>query len=328
MKQKNASQSRWQMSSINFFMFIASTITLFGGVLFFLSWHLSKVGSREDDIAVINFSGSKSYGDLRIVTVQNLFLDEINLYFDDSEAGTFLTDIQPFEKSKIKVMDGDVFFCTEMMSMETLATLTIRENIDNYYLQPLNQSPKPRNKAVKYKLNSKQLSRPHPQVVILNQHTTAMAIKFKSLSSRQLNFWFDDGGAGILEGHLSMGQETTTNAYIGHNFYFTLPNDKSVVIGRFKVTSDEVLYLVRDAEFPAEGDILARTEKELKYCAEYLKKTGIHWRHYFGPTGPRPPPSLYMWPADKIGQVHSVISSEGIYTYIYIFICIYMHIYI
>jgi hypothetical protein len=221
-------------------MFIASAITIFGGILLILSWHLAKVGSREDNIAVVNFSGSNSYGDLRVVTVQNLFLDEINLYFDDSEAGTFLTNMQPLEKSKIKVMEGYILFCTETMSMETLATLTIRENIDNYYLQPLNQSPIPRNKAVKYQLNSKQLSRLHPQVVILNQHTTAMAVKVKSLSSRQLNFWFDDGRDGILEGHLSMGQETTTNAYIGHKFYFTTLSDKSVRFGEFTVNGDQV----------------------------------------------------------------------------------------
>ena len=35
------------------------------------------------------------------------------------------------------------------------------------------------------------------------------------------------------------------------------------------------------------------------------------WRHYFGPDGPRPPPVLNMWPADEIGQVHEINSTNG-----------------
>lgn len=238
MRPKNASRILRQRSSIYLLTFI--TLASFGGIIWLLSSHISNIGNKEENIAVIDFTGSKSYGDLKTVTIQNLFLDEIVIYFDDSEAGTFLTNIQPFEKSKLKVSPGHVLFCTELMSMEILATVTIREDTDYYYLQPLNHLPVSRNKAVKYKLNHIQLSRPHPQVVVLNQHTTAMAVKFKSLSSRPLDFWFDDGGNGIFEGHLSMGQETTTNAYLGHNFYFALSGNKSVVIARFTVKDDQV----------------------------------------------------------------------------------------
>ena len=38
---------------------------------------------------------------------------------------------------------------------------------------------------------------------------------------------------------------------------------------------------------------------------------GNLWRHYYGKDGPRPPPVLHMWAADKIGQKHQVESSEG-----------------
>ncbi len=44
---------------------------------------------------------------------------------------------------------------------------------------------------------------------------------------------------------------------------------------------------------------------------EYYKRTGILWRHYYGPDGPRPPPSLFMWPASQVGEVHGVTSSYG-----------------
>jgi hypothetical protein len=66
-----------------------------------------------------------------------------------------------------------------------------------------------------------------------------------------------------------------------------------------------VLYLIKDEEFPADKDILARTERELKYCAEYLKRTGIHWL-----------------------VDYSICIHVFIYVYIYIYIYIYVYIYI
>ena len=35
------------------------------------------------------------------------------------------------------------------------------------------------------------------------------------------------------------------------------------------------------------------------------------WRHFYGPNGPRPRPTLNMWPADTIGVIHEVNSSNG-----------------
>ena len=33
---------------------------------------------------------------------------------------------------------------------------------------------------------------------------------------------------------------------------------------------------------------------------QYFNKTGLLWRHYYGPAGPRPPPVLHMWPATEV----------------------------
>ena len=73
----------------------------------------------------------------------------------------------------------------------------------------------------------------------------------------------------------------------------------------------QVLYLVSDPKSPAPAELLAHTAREQEFMAQYLKRNGIQWRHYFGPNGPRPPPSLFMWPASHIGQVHTVTSTEG-----------------
>ena len=51
--------------------------------------------------------------------------------------------------------------------------------------------------------------------------------------------------------------------------------------------------------------------KEKAFMEAYFSFTGLQWRHYFGPEGPRNPPALHMWPAEFIGQVHYVASSVG-----------------
>jgi len=83
-----------------------------------------------------------------------------------------------------------------------------------------------------------------------------------------------------------------------------------LVLHRFNCFS-QVLYLISDPKVPAPAELLAHTAREEEFMAQYLKRTGIQWRHFFGPNGPRAPPSLFMWPASHTGQVHTVTSSEG-----------------
>ena len=44
----------------------------------------------------------------------------------------------------------------------------------------------------------------------------------------------------LSSGHLKSGQETTTNTYVGHVFYFTLTSDKSVEVARFEMIDAQV----------------------------------------------------------------------------------------
>jgi len=123
--------------------------------------------------------------------------------------------------------------------------------------------------------------------------------------------WFEDFAGGSEQGHLNLGQETTTNTYEGHTFFFTEHGNRGKEVARFTMRSDQVFYIVEDPRFPAPRDLRERTERELSFQAEYFNRTGIHWRHYYGPAGPRAPPTLFMWPADEIGEVHSLVSNEG-----------------
>jgi prolyl 4-hydroxylase len=69
--------------------------------------------------------------------------------------------------------------------------------------------------------------------------------------------------------------------------------------------------VVIDPKSPPPKDLLELTRKEQQFNAEYFNRTGILWRHYYGPEGPRPPPVLYMWPAHEVGEVHKVVSNAG-----------------
>jgi hypothetical protein len=56
-------------------------------------------------IFIINVGGS-TYGELRVIKIQNLFPHHVSLHYDDSEAGTFLTIIGSNEISKVKASSG------------------------------------------------------------------------------------------------------------------------------------------------------------------------------------------------------------------------------
>jgi hypothetical protein len=144
-------------------------------------------------------------------------------------------------------------------------------------------------------INHSFVTRPHPFVShIPGQRTTAVAAKFRSLSSRSLDMWWDDSKDGVYQGRLMPGKESTTNSYEGHVFYFTDVNNKAEIVNRVKMKADTVLYPVRDAKSPASQDVLDKSNREEAFGEEYFTRTGIKWRHFFNEAGPRPPPVLNM----------------------------------
>ena len=161
-------------------------------------------------------------------------------------------------------------------------------------------------------LNYSFVNRPHPLVVsIAGSRTTAVSAKFRSLSSRPLDMWWDDGAGGVSQGRIMPGKETTTNSYEGHTFYFTDITNKGEVVDRITMRADTVLYPVRDISRPAPPEVLAKTNREESFASEYFARTGLKWRHYFGDDGPRPPPVLSMLPGDVVGQVHAVTTPQA-----------------
>jgi hypothetical protein len=288
-----------------------TTLLFFATIFYFLFIRIPEIRDGRA-ISVMDYSpGSKLYGDLRTITISNMYPEAIELYFDDNEAGVYMTNMHPFENTEIRASSGHIFYATGRDSVERLATITIRDSVDKYTIQPARRMPFPRNEKVKYKLGMKEVDRKHPQVVLTNSRSFAMDAKFKSLSNRMLDLWFEDGRGGLYNGHLQPGQVTTTNTYVGHTFFVTAHGKKNEEIARFSIRADKVLYEIRDKGHDAPKHVLDQFDREIAFMEEYYNRTGIHWRHYFGRSGPRPPPVLYMWPAEKIGQVHYVESPES-----------------
>lgn len=145
---------------------------------------------------------------------------------------------------------------------------------------------------------------------VLNTVSTSVNAKFRNLVPTTIDVWYEDGRGGSSQGTLSLGMEYTVNTYEGHVFFFTEHGDKSRVLARHLVSKDKVLYVIDDSSRPPPEAMRKHQEAEEAYMAEYLARTGIQWRHYFGPEGPRGPPKLHMFDADEVGQVHSRTITE------------------
>jgi prolyl 4-hydroxylase len=150
-----------------------------------------------------------------------------------------------------------------------------------------------------------------PFIRSLNKRSMSASAKFRCLVPGPVDVYYEDGRGGTYQGSLDEGKEYTVNAYEGHVFFFTEKGKKDKILARHTVSQDKVLYPVFDPNRPAAQHLLDHLNKEEAFMKEYLERTGIQWRHYFGPNGPRPPPTLHMWPAEHKGQVHSVVSNDN-----------------
>jgi hypothetical protein len=157
-------------------------------------------------------------------------------------------------------------------------------------------------------------------VVLLHMRSYSVAAQFRSIYPRPVKMYFGDCHHGVMQGFLKTGMETTLNGYVGHRFCFTAEDrDKNEVeVASFTLSKDKVLYVVRPTE-PEDfalvpPELLDVDRKQMEFADAYLNRTGILWRHFFDKMGPRAPPKLYMWEAKFLGQIHSVVSSEGYWT--------------
>lgn len=266
-------------SSFIVLFLVLSSVIFFTGV-WFLSTSIMKLNPPKKTIQVLDYSGNSTYGVLKVISIENFFPHAVSLYFQDNEAKVFISTIESHDKVEVRAADNHVFFATAQNDEERLGTITIREGVSEYYLlqqKIAGKLPVPRNEQVKYVLDAKQTERLHPQITLTHSKSLAMAAKFRSLSSRMLDLWFDDGGEGVWEGHLKMGQETTTNTYVGHVFIITVSGKKREEVARVHIVANQVTYVITDKGYPATKKIIDQNAKEERFTKSYYNTTGIHW---------------------------------------------------
>ena len=77
------------------------------------------------------------------------------------------------------------------------------------------------------------------------------------------------------------------------------------IINRYVIYDEEALAAKGgQVSLPEQEREWAKTEQD--FMQAYLKRTGIHYRHYFERGQPRPKVSLFMWPAPSVGAGKSI----------------------
>jgi prolyl 4-hydroxylase len=167
--------------------------------------------------------------------------------------------------------------------------------------------------------------RVHPAVNVNVPETLAMPARFRSLYPKDVDMWYDNGSNGVWQGRIRFGRETSTTTYEGHEFYFTLHDTdtgrtgkKGKEVGRWKMKRDQSFYVITDPNHvpnSSEQEVIDETNREIAYMEEYENRTGRLYlsscRDNHSNYMPRSAPVHFMWPADNVGDIHSVVTAEG-----------------
>ena len=174
---------------------------------------------------------------LRSVIVENTYADkDIALFWQDSASDetAHMFDIEAQMMGRLNTFDGHQFYAKEKGKEERLPDkFHVVANTKVYTLGP-NKSKINKNYVSG---DGKYLDSP---MKIIGARTAAMSVKFKC-HCKAFDYYFDDGGAGVFQGSLLLGKETTINTYEGHTFYFTEKGNKNKELARYLMVADKVI---------------------------------------------------------------------------------------
>jgi len=143
----------------------------------------------------------------------------------------------------------------------------------------------------------------------------AVAVKVVNFSGKRLKKMWDNGSKdGVFNGELTggPGDRSTLMTYDGHAFSFV-----DVATGTLyrKITMRHDVHFIvlrpdGDDRETLESDAYRAAMREERFMAEYYKGLGRPWLARYG----RPAPVLNMWPANYVGQTHTVSTGHGHWT--------------
>lgn len=131
----------------------------------------------------------------------------------------------------------------------------------------------------------------------------AMAVKFQNFFPFPVELRSDtkatEGGTLLA---LDGGKHASITTYAGHRFRVSRaapPHEELLVL---TMHEHQRLYQITDSE-NVDDPLHTPSESERTFREEYHSATGRHWLAPF----PRPPtPELFIWPAGRVGEVHSI----------------------
>ena len=250
-------------------------------IFLFISYHISQnhffftAQSRNN-----NHDSSLDPTAPRPIVLENQFDVSISVYFEDEEAGSFLVNMEPKASVEVIAVDGHSFFATHVDNWEKISKIFVRQNKNKYKFFPAQHIDSPHSSnsrgnllslshnsssaqggvtltishhlrpPKKYQYNVTKKSARHHSISDLSRSqrvdidSVPMAAKFRSLSARPIELYYDSGQRGApgqLQCHLKSGQETTTTTYVGHKFYAVYPDSKNNRLMNFEITSDKVI---------------------------------------------------------------------------------------
>ena len=146
-----------------------------------------------------------------------------------------------------------------------------------------------------------------------------MAIFYNVLDTPLERYWDDRRGTGgMYQGVLPAHGTESVGTYAGDTFFFRsiVPNGggrgSGAEVARFTVAHGRTNYIVHcdDARALASPQYAALMARQV-WMSEYEGRAGRPWIAHYGAKGPRPPPRHHIWPADRVGAVHTVVSPHG-----------------
>ena len=179
-------------------VFIGFTVLLFCATVYILSNNLTYL----TDNVYIRHNPEIDTG-MKTVVLMNHFDHEISVHYDDGETGLFLAYLGANEKITLSAAIGQGLFVTETNGWDRIDFISIRPDIKEYVF-----SSHVHNELKFRQLNVEKRVRPHPSVVMLPHGVPAFATRFKSLSGRDVELWFEDGRGGMQQGKLACTNDT------------------------------------------------------------------------------------------------------------------------
>lgn len=135
---------------------------------------------------------------------------------------------------------------------------------------------------------------------------------FYNLLPYSLDRYWDSGREDVYQGPLRPHKHDSVGTYTGHAFNFYRKGTKDFV-ARFVMKKGRTMYLITgsDPEILKSEEYLQLKRKE-SWMSSYMERTGRPWLSHFDlETGkPRGPAKHFIWPANYVGEKHTVVLSE------------------